>query len=210
MKGLQFVHPKCDYSDELYDAPLPGMQLRPRGRPVIGTDETRVSVVFATIDRPEMVIRLVQSIRGLYPSVAIVMADQNPPTLEMDDLCQRYGIQRLQTPYDSGVTFGRNLAVTAAETEFVLICDDDFIFTPHTDISIPIAVLDERPRVGVVGGSIIDLWGEPDHPSSIQLRRFEKFIAYDARGFFSTIPIDYSSPISESVNGHAIYACDMV
>lgn len=59
-------------------------------------------------------------------------------------------------PFDCGVAYARNECVKAVKTKFILLCDDDFVFTDKTDINIPLQALKKYPEIGIVTGAVID------------------------------------------------------
>lgn len=113
-----------------------------------------------TFERPKALSRLLYSIRKYYPQVTTLVADDSSnETQDRNDRIIR-GIQDLGLPvehhnlaHNSGLSFGRNYLVGAAETEQVALLDDDFQITGATDIS-----LMRRHVTGgtydIVGGSL--------------------------------------------------------
>jgi GT2 family glycosyltransferase len=94
--------------------------------------EREVTVVVKTFQRPGALRRLLASIRRFYPGVAVVVVDDSESPL--DPVPE--GITRYRHfPFDSlGVSAGRNAAVREAETDYVLICDDDMVLGRRTDV----------------------------------------------------------------------------
>lgn len=94
--------------------------------------ERDLSVVVKTFQRPGALRRLVTSIRRFYPEIAVLVVDDSERQLEPPpDGVTRYW----HLPFDSlGVSAGRNFGVRQVETEYVLVCDDDMVFGPRTDL----------------------------------------------------------------------------
>lgn len=175
------------------------------------TAEDRTTICFTTVDRPYAVQRLLRSIRARYPRIHIIVAEQN---VEIPaDLLAVYQAERIEvvtTPFDCGVSVGRNMAVERATTEFVLICDDDFLFCQETDIELPITILDNDRRVDIVGGSLRDLVDSPADPTW-QLRRWEAFLARDRdHRFISMTNIDFLAPRVRHVGQIEYFETDTV
>ena len=101
------------------------------------------TIIFTTIDRPDMVKRLVGSIRQFYPDIKIIVGDQNALSEEMREFYSDNAVERIQLAYDCGVGVGRTECAMRASTEYILLCDDDFIFTPETDLDIPNRILEQ-------------------------------------------------------------------
>src|SRR6516165_11541931 len=79
-------------------------------------DEERVTICINTVDRPYCVQRLIKSIRAVYPSIAIILADQNPSEPAMEAFCDAMNVKVVRMPYSSGVGAGRNAAARHVET----------------------------------------------------------------------------------------------
>lgn len=175
------------------------------------TAEDRTTICFTTVDRPYAVQRLLRSIRARYPRIHIIIAEQNVRIPA--DLLAVYEAERIEvvtTPFDCGVSVGRNMAVERARTEFVLICDDDFLFCQETDIELPVTILDNDSRVDIVGGSLRDLVDSPGDPTW-QLRRWEAFLARDRdHRFISMTNIDFLAPRVRQVGQIEYFETDTV
>lgn len=60
-------------------------------------------------------------------------------------------------PFNSGVSVGRNAALNAVDTEFVLVTDDDLVFTAATDVDAARRRLQACPDIDVVGFLRVEL-----------------------------------------------------
>jgi len=94
--------------------------------------ETDVTIAVKTFQRPEALLRLLESIRRFYPAVAVHVVDDSERALEpVPDVITRYW----HLPFNSlGVSAGRNFSLRHVETEYVLVCDDDMVFGRRTDL----------------------------------------------------------------------------
>jgi glycosyltransferase involved in cell wall biosynthesis len=172
--------------------------------------EDKVTVVVTTIGRDESVKRFVTSVRNVYTDLAIIAADQNAPTEEMEQFYRSQRISVLWMPYDCGLSYSRNRALEQVETEYALLADDDFIFSEKTDIESAIRICDADPGVGFLGGSITDLQTGGHAKEERGLRRWEKFfLLSDQTRTLISIPIDHLPLMPREIAGHTIYACDM-
>jgi GT2 family glycosyltransferase len=141
----------------------------------------------------------------------IIIGDQNGQTSVLKDLCKKQDVNRIDLDYDCGVTHARNTCVEQATTEFILVSDDDFIFSEDTDADIALNIMDKDSSISVVGGSLRDIFGNPEDAHSISYRRFEKYMHYDEkRGLLTTIPIDFYNPRAAICESHIYYDCDVV
>ena len=110
-----------------------------------------VTAVIKTFERPKELKRLIESIKHFYPDMKIIVVDdsQNPSKIE--------GVKTITMPYDSGVSAGRNLAVSAVETKYLLLLDDDFVFYRKTDLEPVVKKMDKYTEIDILGGEVVDL-----------------------------------------------------
>jgi glycosyltransferase involved in cell wall biosynthesis len=113
--------------------------------------EHRLTAIVKTFERPRILRRLLKSILRKYPSLPIIIADDSRDPENIP------GVQSIVMPYDSGVSAGRHEALRHVKTEYVLVLDDDFVFYRHTSLEAALAIMDNHPRIDVMGGEVIDL-----------------------------------------------------
>lgn len=124
------------------------------------TDEAiicRTEVIVKSFRRFPALVRLVRSIRKQYPTLRIRIVDDSHADGSMSDALQY--LQSLDAvsvhiaPFDSGLPAGRNLGVQKSAADFVIICDDDFVFTSQTNI---VAMLNpiEKDHADICGGLV--------------------------------------------------------
>ena len=171
---------------------------------------SRVTLVFATVARPHCVQRLIRSARQIYPDIPIIVADQSFPACDLKDFYINNSVDAVFLSPDAGVSKARNAAVLRVKTEFFLLADDDFIFSPKTDLNIPISILDKDHEVDVIGGLLHDIYGDLNFKNA-QVRRWERVFFEDAtKGIFTALPIDMFFPIEKRTAGYSYYCCDAV
>ena len=109
----------------------------------------RVTFGIVTFNRPELCRRLVDSIYAKYPGACVVVADNGweKPILPR-------AVRVLQMARDVGLSASRNELASQCQTSFLLILDDDFIFTEQTRIESLVSVLDADDWIGVAGGRL--------------------------------------------------------
>ncbi|HNQ92345.1 MAG TPA: glycosyltransferase, partial [Alphaproteobacteria bacterium] len=112
----------------------------------------KVTAIIKTFERPEKVICLHKSIRKFYPHLRVIIIDDSkrPINYAWDN-----GTEYTHTSYDIGLSAGRNMAVGMASTPYVLLLDDDFLFTEETKIEFFIDVLDST-GFHIVAGNVLD------------------------------------------------------
>jgi len=112
--------------------------------------DKNISVIIKTFERPQCVKLLYNSIRKFYPEVPIFIADDSKEPLK-----ELGNATILQLPYSSGLSYGRNCLLKEVSTKYILLADDDFVFTRNTDLTIPYNIL-ESTDIDVVGIDLLD------------------------------------------------------
>lgn len=112
---------------------------------------SQLTITIKTFERPLALRRLVESIQQFYPRVRIVVVDDSAEQLQLD------GVTTITMPFDSGVSAGRQRALEAVETRYVMVLDDDYIFTRRSGLVPCLRYLQRNEAVDIVGGERIDL-----------------------------------------------------
>ena len=89
-----------------------------------------VTIMIKTFQRPDCLERCVKSIRKFYPDIQISIADDS--LVPQDAVYHNMIIYPL--PFDVGLSAGRNFLLDKVQTPYILIVDDDFVFTKETDL----------------------------------------------------------------------------
>ncbi|XP_070766188.1 beta-1,4 N-acetylgalactosaminyltransferase 1a [Enoplosus armatus] len=113
-----------------------------------------VTIATKTFLRYDKLKDLIDSIRQYYPTVTIVIADDN----EHPQPVTGPYIEHYIMPFGKGWFAGRNLAVSQVTTKYVLWADDDFIFTANTKLERMVDVL-EKTTLDLVGGAVREVTG---------------------------------------------------
>ncbi|XP_064155203.1 beta-1,4 N-acetylgalactosaminyltransferase 1-like isoform X1 [Anguilla rostrata] len=113
-----------------------------------------VTIATKTFLRYDKLQDLIDSIRLYYPTVTIVIADDN----ENPERVTGPYIEHYIMPFGKGWFAGRNLAVSQVTTKYVLWVDDDFIFTANTKVEKMVDIL-ERTTLDLVGGAVREVTG---------------------------------------------------
>lgn len=111
-----------------------------------------VTLAVKTFERPEVLRRMLGSVRAVY-SGPIVVADDSAEAFVSDDP----GVRVLRLPFDSGVGAGRNALIDAVTTKYLWMADDDMILLPDFDIARVVAYLERNPEVDLCGGRVVNL-----------------------------------------------------
>jgi glycosyltransferase involved in cell wall biosynthesis len=87
-----------------------------------------VTIIIKTFERKYKLKQLVESIKLYYPNIRIIIVDdgQEPESIE--------GTDYIITPFNIGVSLGRNIALSIVRTKYFITLDDDFVFTQYTNL----------------------------------------------------------------------------
>ncbi|XP_061531908.1 beta-1,4 N-acetylgalactosaminyltransferase 1a isoform X2 [Phycodurus eques] len=124
------------------------------GYPKENNISTFVTIVTKTFLRYDKLKDLIDSIREYYPTITIVIADDN----EQPQPVTGPHIEQFIMPFGKGWFAGRNLAVSQVTTKYVLWVDDDFLFNADTKLEKMVDIL-ERTSLDLVGGAVRELTG---------------------------------------------------
>jgi glycosyltransferase involved in cell wall biosynthesis len=110
-----------------------------------------LTAVIKTFERPDILRRLVKSLRRFYPEMKVIVVDDSlhPTRIE--------GVETIVMPYDSGVSAGRQEALRHVKTPYMLLLDDDFIFYRHTRLAPVVEKLQQHTEIDIIGGEVIYL-----------------------------------------------------
>jgi len=107
--------------------------------------------------RREQLDRLLRSIRRRYATAEVIVADDG---CKADRTAARtHNVTLVCTEAGSGLSLGRNTIVRRASTEFVLLLDDDVVFSEATDLAALHDALVRDPGAALAGGCYDDLEG---------------------------------------------------
>lgn len=112
-----------------------------------------LTVGITAFERPEHLTRCVQSLRVWYPHVRVIVADNGT---QRADLSQVNGIELVELPFDCGLSAARNALAARCQTPYLLIAEDDFVFTPRARLELLVDVLEHDAELALAGGSIVE------------------------------------------------------
>jgi len=89
--------------------------------------------IIKTFERPGCLDRLLQSIRKFYPDMPIVIADDSEE--HYPEISKKYEKTTHHClPFNMGLSAGRNFLVDNIHSDFVILLDDDFVFSDDTNV----------------------------------------------------------------------------
>lgn len=172
--------------------------------------QSRITLVFATVDRPHCVQRLIDSIKKYFPCIKVVVGNQGEPSDHLAEYYQKNDVKVAYLPHDAGVSAARNAAVELVETEYILLADDDFVIGHDTSLFAPVTILDSDNSVDIVGGLLYDIYGALDFSAGHE-RRWERIFFHDENeGLLVSLPVDSFYPLERRVKGYSYFVCDAV
>lgn len=114
-----------------------------------------LTIIVTTFNRPWIAKRCCQSIAKELPGVKILLVDDgNPPAIKAKPFPEEVEIHRMD--FDSGLSVKRNYGVELAETEYVAIFDDDFIFDENQPLTEAVEYLQERPSLDLLTFNLLN------------------------------------------------------
>jgi hypothetical protein len=165
-----------------------------------------LALAFATLERPQVVQRLIVSIRKFRPEIRIYVADQSRRPEAMAEFYRAFAVTVIPMPFDAGVTASRNRLVEAISEDYFVLCDDDFILDARTDYTDAVRILEAEPGIAVVGGRLFDYDGQTE-----RLRNWELFLQYDRTNkILFSIPIYQLAPKAREIGHIRYFLCDAV
>jgi len=107
----------------------------------------------------DSILRTFGAVNNYQPNVRIYVGDQG----EMDPAKQEYytylkelGHKIYHLPYNCGLAYARNYLISQTNEPYILVCDDDYVFTEKTMFEPMINLLISNEHIGIVGGKLND------------------------------------------------------
>jgi beta-1,4-N-acetylgalactosaminyltransferase 2 len=147
---LRFVHTATVRAQLVVVGAVDRWRYRRREDPAWLADE--VTVAAKTFLRPRTAARMVRSLRRVFPG-RIVIADDSPKPMSPPD----GRVEIVAMPFNSGVSRGRNAALDRVRTPYVLVTDDDAVFTRGSGLADALRFLQAHPEVDAVCAVIVEL-----------------------------------------------------
>ncbi|MEO6859230.1 MAG: glycosyltransferase [Solirubrobacteraceae bacterium] len=157
----------------------------------------RLTAVVVTRDRPELVSHALDSLeRCRLPLEIVVIDDNSSPAAARrvaQDCSQRPQVKLRRSDHSLGCAGGRLLGIAMAQTDLVLVLDDDAELMPGALEHLS-AELDRHPAVGAVTATVVDSDGIVLHSGGV-IHRTEKLAVLEPYGVGRTLD---SSSLPES------------
>ena len=106
-----------------------------------------ITIIYKSFERQKMAKRLYKNIQKYYPGVHVIIADDSKESLDLTGK----NLEVLQLPFNSGLSYGLNMALEKVATPYVLRLDDDELLTRKTYLGRQIKFLDNHNEIDIVG-----------------------------------------------------------
>ena len=113
--------------------------------------DSSLTAIIKTFERPHILKRLIDSLLRFYPHMKVIVADDSRQPFHDER------VKVISLPYDSGVSAGRQAALEAVTTPYVLVLDDDFIFYAQTRLEAALHIMEKEERIDLMGGEVVNL-----------------------------------------------------
>lgn len=131
----------------------------------------QIDFIIKTFKRYECLNELLKSIKKFYPEAHIIVADDNSDAEFNLSFYRKWkNVEVVRLPFDSGLSAGRNAMVKYSKRPYILLLDDDFIFTKETDIDKFYKVMTSDKEIGVVGGCCLEAGQEVHYELIFELK----------------------------------------
>lgn len=117
-----------------------------------------ITVVVTTFKRPALLQHCLKSIRKMYPVMPILIADNGTKTeheiAQMKRIADLYDAGVALLPYNCGANRARRDGIAMADSEYVVLIEDDMEFMRTTRLEAFYNVMRRDMSVGLVGGVV--------------------------------------------------------
>lgn len=119
----------------------------------------QTSIIITTNNRPELLVRAIDSARASTDNREIIVVD-DASSDETAELCKTFaGITYVRVDRNQGVAGARNIGLVASRGEYVSFLDDDDVRLPNS-VAMQVEILDRDPSAGLIYGQAIPVTEE--------------------------------------------------
>ena len=104
-----------------------------------------VTFLYKSFQRQRLAKRLYRNLQRYYPGIRVIIADDSEKPLNLSGP----GLEVVQLPFNSGLSYGLNRALEKVATPFVVRLDDDELLTPISGIHKQLEFLRNHPEVDI-------------------------------------------------------------
>lgn len=158
----------------------------------------KIDFIIKTFERYNCLNDLLASIENFYPEANIIIADDSA-SIDYPFYKKwksKLKINLIVLPFNSGLSFGRNMLLEHTSSPYILLLDDDFVFTEQTKIEHFLDVLENSDAM-ICGGCTIYNKAEEHYEFDIEYGGMEI-----VKNEINNTPIE--------IAGHNVYKTDSV
>ena len=104
-----------------------------------------VTFLYKSFQRQRLAKRLYRNLQRYYPGVRVIIADDREKPLDLSGP----GLEVVQLPFNSGLSYGLNRALEKVTTPYVVRLDDDELLIPISGIHKQLVFLQNNPEVDI-------------------------------------------------------------
>jgi len=109
-----------------------------------------LTAIITTFNRPKSLLKLIKSIRKYYNDLPIIVVDNGN---HANKKIKVKGVSYYKVPFDAGLSYSRNFAISKVKTDYIVLLDDDFEFVAKTRIDNLLKIAKDND-FDIVGGSV--------------------------------------------------------
>jgi glycosyltransferase involved in cell wall biosynthesis len=95
----------------------------------------KITILIKSHGRIESLENLLKSIRSYAANYKVIIVDDGDQYIDENKIKKlNLNVELIITDYDIGLSAGRNLGVSLVETDFIMLADEDFLFTKNTNL----------------------------------------------------------------------------
>lgn len=117
----------------------------------------KVQIIVKSFRRFKSLIRFIESVKSKYPDIQILVADdslEDGKEYPAEILNLHKEVYWVKLPFDSGLSAGRNRLVEICSHEYILVCDDDYVFDDATRLEDLLTVLESNKELSLAAGLV--------------------------------------------------------
>lgn len=128
-----------------------------------------VSVVMSTYQRPQLLVRAIESILNqTYPHFELIIINDSPDDLKTTAVLERYKrydsrIKVIQNPSNQGLIYSLNAGLDRAKGKYIARMDDDDISYPNR-LERQVAFMEAHPEITVTGSWVSPVGSDEPYP----------------------------------------------
>jgi GT2 family glycosyltransferase len=127
--------------------------------PLYDKEYREIGIIIPTMMRHNALVQLISSIKKTQDSrwYRLYIADQGNYDAEKEKYYENLraeGHKIVYLPFNCGLSYSRNHLVKLTTEPYVMVIDDDFIFTEETRLENFLRILEHDPKIGCVGGNL--------------------------------------------------------